>query len=421
MKKYNVLIGTVILGYICLALLLFGYSGYGQNQEDMGYKVEIHDAMRQLGQGMEAADLDLSETRYLRAVDFLPKENEGGMEAFCDSRNGLHSCIRPLVIEGNVKGYVRFDYVTEGNDRGIIWVVEGILLLAFIFVLGMLLYIRIHILKPFHVLSEMPYELSKGHLSIDPEENKNRFFGRFLWGLAMLRDNLSDSKAKELKLLKEKKLLLLSISHDIKIPLSAIKLYARALKEDIYESDTKRHEAAGQIEVHAREIENFVKEIISASSEEILSIEVVNSEFYLKDFVEKVRDVYEPKTKVILTELIIGYYENKLLKGDMERAFEVMENLLENAFKYGDGRTIAIDFYEEDYCQVIRVFNTGAVVTDLELPHLFDSFYRGSNVTDKPGNGLGLYISRQIMNKMDGEIFAERRENGMSFSMVFRM
>ena len=222
MKKYNVLIGTVILGYICLALLLFGYSGYGQNQEDMGYKVEIHDAMRQLGQGMEAADLDLSETRYLRAVDFLPKENEGGMEAFCDSRNGLHSCIRPLVIEGNVKGYVRFDYVTEGNDRGIIWVVEGILLLAFIFVLGMLLYIRIHILKPFHVLSEMPYELSKGHLSIDPEENKNRFFGRFLWGLAMLRDNLSDSKAKELKLLKEKKLLLLSISHDIKIPLSAI-------------------------------------------------------------------------------------------------------------------------------------------------------------------------------------------------------
>lgn len=61
------------------------------------------------------------------------------------------------------------------------------------------------------------------------------------------------------------------------------------------------------------------------------------------------------------SELLIGDYENRLLKGDMERAFEVMENLLENAFKYGDGRTIAIDFYEEDYCQVIRVFNTGEV------------------------------------------------------------
>lgn len=421
MKRFNMLIGTAILLYVCLAMLLLLGSRYGQNNEDMEYKVEIHDVMRQLEQGAKADGIDLSDYQYVQAVAFLPKEDEADIEVFFDSKNGLHSCIRPLMIENNVKGYVRFDYVIETNDKGMIWVVEGIMLVTFILVFALLIYIKIHILKPFHAVSEMPYELSKVHLSIDQEENKNRFFGRFLWGLAMLRDNLSDSKAKELKLLKEKKLLLLSISHDIKIPLSAIKLYARALKEGIYESDEKRNEAAGQIEVHAKEIEDFVKEIINASSEEIISIEVENSEFYLKDFVEKIREVYEPKAKVILTELIIGDYENKLLKGDMERAFEVMENLLENAFKYGDGRRITIDFYEEDYCQVVRVFNTGAVVTDMELPHLFDSFYRGSNVADKPGNGLGLYISRQIMNKMDGEIFAERREDGMSFGVVFRM
>lgn len=421
MKRFNMLIGAEILVYVCLAMLLLFGSRYGQNHEDMEYKVEIHDVMRLLEQGVKADGIDLSNYQYVQAIAFLPKEDEAAIEVFYDNRNGLHSCIRPLLIEENVKGYVRFDYVIEKSDNGTIWIVEGILFATFILVLALLIYIRIHILKPFHTISEMPYELSKGHLSIDLEENKNRFLGRFLWGLSMLRDNLSDSKAKELKLLKEKKLLLLSISHDIKIPLSAIKLYARALKEGIYDSDEKRNEAAGQIEVHAKEIEDFVKEIISASSEEIISIEVESSEFYLKDFVEKIREVYEPKAKVILTQLFIGDYENKLLKGDMERAFEVTENLMENAFKYGDGRRITIDFYEEDYCQVVRVFNTGAVVTDLELPHLFDSFYRGSNVTDKPGNGLGLYISRQIMNKMDGEIFAERREDGMSFSIVFRM
>lgn len=421
MKRFNMLVGTAILLYVCLAMLFLLGSRYGQNHEDMEYKVEAHDVMQQLEQGVKADRIDLSDYQYVQTVAFLPKEDEADIEVFFDSKNGLHSCIRPLMIENNVKGYVRFDYVIETNDKGMIWVVEGILLVTFILVFALLIYIKIHILKPFHAVSEMPYELSKGHLSIDLEENKNRFFGRFLWGLAMLRDNLSDSKEKELKLLKEKKLLLLSVSHDIKIPLSAIKLYARALKEGIYESDEKRYEAAEQIEVHAKEIEDFVKEIISASSDEIIAIEVENSEFYLKDFVEKIREVYEPKANVILTELIIGDYENKLLKGDIERAFEVVENLLENAFKYGDGRRITIDFYEEDYCQVIRVFNTGAVVTDMELPHLFDSFYRGSNVTDKPGNGLGLYISRQIMNKMDGEIFAERREEGMSFCVVFRL
>lgn len=421
MKKYNWLITIVVLVYLCLAISFFFMSKQEQNKESMEYKVEIHEVMRQLEQGAEAVAFDLSEYRYLQEVTFLPKENEADIAEFYDGANGVHTCIKPFIIDGILQGYVRFDYILETKNNVFLWMMEGILFVAFLFILVVVIYIRLHILKPFHAISEMPYELSKGHLKTDLEENKNRFFGRFLWGLSMLRDSLSDSRAKELKLLKEKKMLLLSISHDIKIPLSAIKLYAKALKEDIYESMEKRHEAAAQIEAHAREIEDFVKEIISASSEEIITIEVENSEFYLKDFVEKIRSVYQPKAQVSLTELEMGAYENKLLKGDMDRAFEVMENLLENAFKYGDGKRITIDFYEEDYCQIVRVSNSGETVPITELPHLFDSFYRGSNATDKPGNGLGLYISRQIMKRMDGDIFAERMDEGMSFGLVFRM
>ena len=420
MKKFNGIIIAVVMVYIGLAGLLLIGNRQGQNGETMVYKVEIHEVMRQLEQGAEVAALDMSEYQFLQEVTYCDMENEGNIATFYVDKNGVHTCIKPLSVNGEVKGYVRFDYVLGIKSNAMIFWVEGILLLTFVLVVVLLIYVRVHILKPFHEISELPYELSKGHLRTDLNESRNRFFGRFIWGLGMLRDTLSDSKAKELRLLKEKKLLLLSISHDIKIPLSAIKLYAKALKENIYDSAQKRQEAATQIETHAKEIENFVKDIVSASSEEIITIEVNNSDFYLKDFVEKIREVYQPKVQVTLTELNIGTYENKLLKGDMDRAFEVMENLLENAFKYGDGKRIMIDFYEEDYCQVIRVFNTGATVPFAEMPHLFDSFFRGSNVADKPGNGLGLYICKQIMNKMDGEIFAERKEDGMSFGVVFR-
>ncbi len=419
MKKYNVLMIAVALVYMSIAILLWITTQQEQKKENMQYKVEIREVMRQLEQGAEVAALDVSEYQFLKDVTFLDAEDEGNVATFYVNKNGAHSSIKPLIINNVIKGYVRFDYILEIENDDMIWLIESILFVALLLVFSLLVYIRIHILKPFYQMSEMPFELSKGHLAMDLEENKNRFFGRFLWGLAMLRDTLSDSKAKELKLLKEKKLLLLSISHDIKIPLSAIKLYAKALKEDIYDSNVTRYEAAIQIENHAKEIEEFVKEIVSASSEEIITIEVENTDFYLKAFVEKIRTVYQPKAGVTLTEFEIGQYDNKLLKGDMEKAFEVMGNLLENAFKYGDGKRITIDFYEEDYCQVVRVFNTGAAVSVMELPHLFDSFYRGSNVGEKPGNGLGLYISRQIMHKMDGEIFAERREDGMSFGVVF--
>ena len=94
---------------------------------------------------------------------------------------------------------------------------------------------------------------------------------------------------------------------------------------------------------------------------------------------------------------------------------------MENAFKYGDGKEIKISFYEEEYCQLIKISNTGLCVKQEEMPHLFDSFYRGSNVADKAGNGLGLYICREIMQKMEGEIFAVRDETGMSFHLVLPM
>ena len=77
--------------------------------------------------------------------------------------------------------------------------------------------------------------------------------------------------------------------------------------------------------------------------------------------------------------------ENRLLKGDIDRALEVFENIFENAFKYGDGRQIRISFYEEDYCQLIRIFNTGATVSDTDFNHIFESFFRAANSGGMPG------------------------------------
>lgn len=97
-----------------------------------------------------------------------------------------------------------------------------------------------------------------------------------------------------------------------------------------------------------------------------------------------------------------------------------MENIIENALKYGDGKEIRLSFYEEEYSQLIRIHNSGQAVTSQDFNHLFDSFFRGKNSQGKEGSGLGLYICRQIMHKMDGEIFAESKENGMDFVLVFK-
>lgn len=260
-----------------------------------------------------------------------------------------------------------------------------------------------------------------GNLKEYIKENKNRYFGKFVWGINVLRENLEHHKMKELKLEKEKKLLLLSISHDIQTPLNTIKLYAKAIAEEFYDTDEKKISAAKQIQEKSLEIEAFVKEIIKTSSEDILEIKVKNSEFYLKDLIDKVIVTYKEKCNLKMVDFIVEEYSNKLVKGDLDRTFEVIGNILENAFKYGDGKEIIVSFYEEDYCQLIKIFNSGETVSQNEFNHIFDSFYRGSNAKDKQGNGLGLYICKYIMEKMDGEVFTECEREGMSFTLVLKL
>lgn len=423
MKKYNLACFFVAALYIGIAVFIYVFFNGIDEKKDGQHLVEINVVMTQLKSWGTYKEPDLSGLTRIKAVSFLEAKDlnaKDKVQSFFGKINGMDRYVEPLWAGEEFKGLVRFDYETTYQwGKYIVWMESVILLSGFILLVGML-YIRIAVLEPFTRLSNMPYELSKGHFTMELEESKNRFFGKFVWGVSMLRDNLKLARKNELKLEKEKKLLLLSISHDIKTPLNSIKLYSKALAEGVYKTEEKKKQAAEQIGALSLEIEDFVRKIVKNSSEAILPIEVENTEFYLEEYVEMIRTAYGPKLRLSMTELVIGAYENRLLKGSMDSAFEVMENLMENALKYGDGRQISIDFYEEDYCQLIQVSNSGNPVSSKEMPHLFDSFYRGSNAGSQEGNGLGLYICREMMHKMDGDIFAERKEDGMSFTLVFR-
>lgn len=318
-------------------------------------------------------------------------------------------------------GYLRFDYQQAGSSRQFLFWIQGALLLMELFLLGVLIYLRSHLIQPFHRMREMTYELSKGNLQGEVKAEKNQYLGKFLWGLNELKDALRVSRKRELDLQREKKMLLLSLSHDIKTPLNMIKLYGKALEDGLYPTDDERINAYHQIGEKAVQIENFVSEIMKASKEDIVHIEVEKGEFYLKELVQWIETFYGEKCALRKCSLTVGDYQNRIFQGDIHRLFEVFENLFINAFKYGDGRSICVSFYEEDYCQLIRVFNTGEPVSEKEFVHLFDSFFRGENTRGQQGNGLGLYICKEIMHKMGGDIFAGCETDGMAFVVVMPM
>lgn len=342
-----------------------------------------------------------------------------GLSAIPEGSNYL---IKPFYIRMELQGYVRYAFISgSGNGtKPLLFVVEAGLLFVFSMMLGLLFYISKRIIQPFHEISDLPYELSKGHLPNGIKETKNRFFGKFIWGLDLLRESLEEHKNKELKMEKDKKLMILTISHDIKTPLSTIKLYSKALYDDLYDSEEKKHSTAKLIEEKADQIEHFVAEIIRTSTTELFEFEVVRGDFYLNQLVELLQRAYEEKLELLKIDFVVHPYMDKLLSGDLEKLIDVFDNLIQNAIKYGDGREISLSFDEEDNCQLIKVTNSGIPIPSTDFIHMFESFWRGSNAIEKQGNGLGLYICKQIMLKMEGEIFAEAREEGMCIVVVLK-
>lgn len=438
MRKVKIIIAMLTGLYIALAVATVIVMKNIEDTLNNEYRVEISRVSRELGTGgilnnkdsgyavnrIIAIGTDLyGEADYISSVSYMDAEtvNAEIISEFYLPKNEYQLEIVPVTDGGSVTGYLRFDYENSMDLKPYIAWSQMFLMLIYIISVSMLTYAARKILRPFHRLSNMPYELSKGNLNDGIDENKSKYFGRFIWGMGMLKDALESNKNREIKLTRDKKMLLLSISHDIKTPLSAINLYAKALEQGIYDGEEEKREALAKIQEKTGEIDRFVKEIIKSSTEDILSIEVNNSEYYLADLAEKVIAGYSEKCSLNKMEFEMGPFDNRLLTGDMDRMYEAIGNLIENAFKYGDGKRLAVTFSEEDYCVLIHVYNSGSPISDSEMPHLFDSFYRGSNTEGKEGNGLGLYICSEIMKKMNGDIFAKQVIGGMEFVLVCQL
>lgn len=453
MKQFNrIIIGTFLVWLLLAGAAAVFIQHFDHKKQSREFFVEINRIQEELISKKAFAGIDCLKYKFVKQVDFLPEESAGNTEeersemqdnqtleadpeisryfngkeilrlGIPDTPENCDYDILPFIIDSDLRGYVRYSYTVDtGSTTGLLTAAaEAVLGIIFLFALALLLYLQKEILNPFHEISALPYELSKGHLPTELKETKNRYFGKFLWGLNLLQESLKEYRNRELQLERDKKLMILSLSHDIKTPLSTIKLYSRALYENLYEDEEKKRDTARKLEEKADQIEAFVSEIVRASSNELFEFDIRRGEFYLKNLVEMIHRAYAEKLELLKTDFKIAVFEDKLLTGDMDKLTDVFDNIIQNALKYGDGKEIAISFEEEDNCQLIRITNSGQPVSSYNLHHMFESFWRGENAIGKPGNGLGLYICKKLMQKMEGDIYAEAGVSSMSFTVVLK-
>ena len=145
-------------------------------------------------------------------------------------------------------------------------------------------------------------------------------------------------------------------------------------------------------------------------------IEIKTEEFELVPFMEQtIEDITADKKDVIFTKPDFS----PVVTADKKRMTQLVENLINNSRKYGK-TDINISMAQKDGNVQITFADKGSGIPDEDMPFITDKFYRGKNSGSENGSGLGLYIVKQLMTRMDGDAFAQINGNNFTVTLVAR-
>ena len=221
---------------------------------------------------------------------------------------------------------------------------------------------------------------------------------------------------------KEIKTLISDIAHQLKTPLSNIKMYSEFLQDDTL-TEKERAELNEIVLVSLNKLTFLVESMIKMSR---LESGVISLKPQLESLNETILlAISEVQRKAKSKNINIKFNEIDKVKvlHDKNWTSEAIFNILENAIKYTNERgevEITIQKYEM-FCRIDIKDNVIGISED-ELPKIFIRFYRGINTKDIEGIGIGLYLTREILARQGGYVKVNSILNeGTTFSLFFKI
>jgi PAS domain S-box-containing protein len=199
------------------------------------------------------------------------------------------------------------------------------------------------------------------------------------------------------------------ISHELKTPVALIKGYVGTLRREDASWDREIIQDSLQvIEEEADRLTILIENLLDASRLQAGGIKINLCDIDLKSLAERVVERF--RTQTTQHNLLVEFpLEFPIIEGDEERLGQVFSNLISNAIKYSpSGGEIRINGQVRADQVIICVTDQGSGVAPDDMPHIFDRFYRSQDATrTTKGAGLGLYLSRAVIEAHGGRIWVE--------------
>lgn len=293
-------------------------------------------------------------------------------------------------------------------------------IIIFMIVFLLLTYGRI---KYIAILSKGLKEISKGNLNYKVSikgKDELSFLGE---NINYMTQELKNSKEKEKQTEKNKDRLIVSVSHDLRTPLTSIIGYIELLKEK-YEEKNEISKYIDIIDNKSHRLEQLINDLFEYTKLTSCNIKIEKVEISLNEFMRQIVEGMMPICSQNSLDIFLNVPKEELkVTVDPSKMLRVFENIIMNAIRYSKKPgSINIDISKCEDGSVVSIENEGSIIKKEEMDKIFNEFYRTdeARASKTGGSGIGLSIAKTIVELHQGKIWVECKENKVCFFVLIK-
>ncbi len=338
-------------------------------------------------------------------------ENDMGRFVFSGADKTRYLAFKDKVTDssGNVLGFVIVYAGMAGTEQftsTITYITVMIFLMASIIAVLISVVIATRIANPILELRDYANEIGRRNFKAEPPEKTDDEIGELAEEMSNMAYRL-DKHDKELKTFFQ------NASHELRTPLMSIQGYAEGIKLGVFDNN---EEAAQIIEQESKRLTGIVDGLMYISRLETVEDIYEKAPFSLTDLVNESMSITKGEAMAKNITLKANLPEKPItLTGDIEKLSAALVNVISNCIRFAKTE-VSLTVIKTSEATVIYIADDGTGINENDLPHIFERFYKG-----KSGKtGLGLAITKTIIEAHGGTVCAKNTQNGALFEIALK-